>query len=454
MTRAVQFWLHFVLGIPALMLGYFLLGPALVWVTERMLGPAVAWALRLRPALLRQQFSGGLWRAAGTAAALMVGLAVLVGMQVHGRTMLNGWKLPDKFPDIFIVSPLQEMSSADVERLGTVSGIAPGQVMPVALASPQFGTSIFGVAGTAGLVPDSTLFVGVDPERFLSMADMDFMQGNRADALRMLKQGKHILITNEFHQVKGLNVGDKLPLKTPLHGMVDYTVAGVVWSPGVDVIVGLFDMGRQFEQQTVSSVFGTLGDAREDFGAEGVHLVAADLRPGTEREKVLASVKQDLRKWGLLVGDVRQIKYAIQKDFTRLLLLMSTVAFAAMAVASLGVANTVLASVRSRRWQFGILRAVGVTRWQLLRLVMCEAVLLGVVGCALGLLAGFEIALDARGFTGVIIGYAPALSVPWAIVAAGAGVVMLVALGASVWPALSVARAEPLTLLQAGRTAQ
>ena len=46
----------------------------------------------------------------------------------------------------------------------------------------------------------------------------------------------------------------------------------------------------------------------------------------------------------------------------RLLLLVSTVAFAAMAVASLGVTNTIMASIRSRRWQFGILRSIGVTR--------------------------------------------------------------------------------------------
>ena len=32
----------------------------------------------------------------------MVGLAILVVMNVQGNSMLNGWKLPDKFPDMFI----------------------------------------------------------------------------------------------------------------------------------------------------------------------------------------------------------------------------------------------------------------------------------------------------------------------------------------------------------------
>src|SRR5438874_9038396 len=106
-------------------------------------------------------------------------------------------------------------------------------------------------------------------------------------------------------------------------------------------------------------------------------------------------------------GDVRHIKYMIEQTFRRLLLLVSTVAFAAMAVASLGVTNTIMASVRSRRWQFGIMRSVGVTRGQLLRLILAEAMLIGLVGCALGLFAGMFMTMDAHRLSAVIIGYSP-----------------------------------------------
>src|SRR5438874_12780204 len=95
-------------------------------------------------------------------------------------------------------------------------------------------------------------------------------------------------------------------------------------------------------------------------------------------------------------GDVRHIKYMIEQTFRRLLLLVSTVAFCAIAVASLGVTNTIMASIRSRRWQFGILRSIGVTRSGLLRLVLAEAVLLGLVGVGLGLAAGLQMSIDAH----------------------------------------------------------
>jgi putative ABC transport system permease protein len=133
--------------------------------------------------------------------------------------------------------------------------------------------------------------------------------------------------------------------------------------------------------------------------------------------------------------------------------MVSMVAFSAMAVASLGVANTVMASVRSRQWQFGILRSIGVTRSQLLRLVLAEAILLGVVGVALGLACGAVLAFNAKQLLLVMTGYDPPFTVPYGTIAIGAAIVAMMSLLAGLWPAVSVAIRQPLALLQAGRSA-
>jgi putative ABC transport system permease protein len=143
----------------------------------------------------------------------------------------------------------------------------------------------------------------------------------------------------------------------------------------------------------------------------------------------------------------------MQNGLGNLLMLVSTVAFAAMLVASLGVTNTVMASVRSRQWQFGVLRSIGVTRSQLLRLVIGEAVLLGLIGIGLGLAAGIEMSIDARQLTVITVGFKTDLFIPWGIIGMGAGVVMVIAVVGGIVPAWRVARTEPLSLLQAGRSA-
>jgi putative ABC transport system permease protein len=235
-------------------------------------------------------------------------------------------------------------------------------------------------------------------------------------------------------------------------GRKDFTICGIVWSPGIDVMVNMFDVGRMFDERTAASVFGSVSDAKKYFGKDRVYLFAANLA-GIEREELLKKAKQKLGERGWKAGDVRKIKFEIERGFHRLLMLLSTIAFAAMAVAALGVANTVMASVRSRQWQFGILRSIGVTRGQLLRLVLAEALLLGLVGCGLGLAAGFVMSLNAVGLSHYLLGFVMELTPPWGIISIGAGLVMAVSLLASLWPATHVARSEPLSLLQSGRAA-
>ncbi len=461
--RSIRFYLHFIIGLPTLFIGFFLLAPLFVWVIERVLGPVVAVCLGLRPAMLRQQLSSGIWRAAGTCAALMVGLAVLIVMQVQGHSALAAWHLPDKFPDVFIFSPVP-LSPADQEKLAHVHGIKPDELMPIAIASPQFGSNLFAIAG-AMVMPDATMFFGIDPDKSAKMMELEYRddQGRRvseaaqkilaAQAIALLKKGRYVIVTDEFRQLRGLKRGDKIPLKTARHGVVDYTIAGIVWSPGMDVINSKFDLGRQFEQRTAASLFGSLADAKEDFDVQDVYLFAANLDYFVERDKVLKDVQSTLGRMNMKIGDVRQIKKGIQDGLSNLLLLVSTVAFAAMAVSSLGVTNTVMASVRSRQWQFGVLRSIGVTRSQLLRLVIGEAALLGLIGVGLGVAAGMEMSIDARELTVITVGFKTDMVIPWGIVAGGAGVVMAIALMGSLFPAMQVSRTETLTLLQAGRSA-
>jgi putative ABC transport system permease protein len=448
-VRAIRFYGHFGVGLPALLLGFFLLAPLIVLVSERLFGPVVARLMGVPRELLKQQLSTGLWRAAGTCTALMVGLAILIVLQTQGQSAIKTWRLPDRFPDVFITAPpFGALDAQQQARLASVPGIR--QLMPIAITSPRFSNPMFAVLGAA-VLPDATMFFGVDPDIALDMMDLDFREGSPEQARAMLRLGRHVLVTDEFRQLKGLGVGQKIRLTTPLHGDVDYTIAGVIWPPGMDVIVSLYDLGRQADQRTAGSLFGTLTDAANDFGATTIQLFAATLEHSIDKQQLLDRMQRDLGVMGMKVGDVRHIKAEIQHGLGNLLRLVSTVALGAMAVASLGVTNTVMASIRTRRWQFGVLRSIGVTRSQLLRIVLGEALVLGGIACGMGLLAGGELVLNARASYRLFIGFSPPLQIPWGMILVGSGVVITVSLLASVVPALSVSRAEPLSLLQAGR---
>jgi putative ABC transport system permease protein len=127
-----------------------------------------------------------------------------------------------------------------------------------------------------------------------------------------------------------------------------------------------------------------------------------------------------------------------------------------LAVASLGVVNTVLSSVRARRWDMGVLRAIGTTRFGLIRMILAEAILVGTVACLLSLGFGVMAGYCGTGITRYVNirgGMVTPLILPWAKLAVGFGVTLALCTLAAIWPAVSAGRTEPLSLLQAGRAA-
>ena len=503
-----RFWAHFIIGLPALMVGFFLIAPMLVWLAEKLLATPAALIAGVPPSLLRQQLSGGMWRAAGTAAALMVGPAVLIVMNTQGRSGIEGWQLPDRFPDVFLFNR-NGIGLDQMEKIAAAEGIArrpdgTADISPVGYLHPTLGDSTAAL-GVAMFQTDKTMFIAVDPTRIFDMMALDFAQGDSETATRMLSNGvdatladgtvvagtvegdalltlptedaaaqripldqvesqtpgHYLIITQEFYELRGVGVGDPFTLEKPGAGFlgrvrtepVDFTVVGVVRSPGIDVMVSTFDLGREFRGESAASVFGTIDDARNLFGMDDVFLVAANLKMGVQKEELLDRLANELGDDGISIGDVRELKFQIQQGLRNLLLVASSVAWAALVVASLGVTNTVMAGVRARRYQLGILRAVGVTRSEMMRLILAEALLLGLAAAALGIAAGLMMSLNARQLQQWTIGYVPPLRVAWDVIGTGALAVLAVSLLASLWPAFTTSRAQTLSLLQAGRAA-
>ncbi|GIW75005.1 MAG: ABC transporter [Phycisphaerae bacterium] len=452
LEREIRFYGHFTIGLPTLMIGFFLLAPALVYGLTQTLGRGLARMFAVPFAVVRQQVSGGIWRSAGTCAALMVGLAVLVVMQTQGNSSLNSWKLPTRFPDIFIYTrSFSGLSPQAQTQIRSSPLLVEQDVMSIGTFSPEVGPGIMGLLGTR--LPGATMFVAVEPDKAFRLMELDFREGNAQEATRLLQSGRHVVVTEEFRRLRNLGVGDKLTLKSRLYGPIEYTIAGVVWSPGIDVMVNSFDFSQQFEQQSAACVFGSLEDAKNDFGVDHVYLMCANFRKsGVDKQLLMQQLRESVQDPSIQVADVRHLKDAIQRGLRRLLDIASTIAWGAIAVAGLGVINTIVASIRTRSWQFGVLRSIGLTRTGLIRIILCEAVLLGTIGAGLGVVCGMTLTLNGRRLLDLTIGHHPPLDIPWTIVGIGTSVVIGISLFASIIPAIQAGRTEPLHLLRMGRT--
>jgi putative ABC transport system permease protein len=512
--REMAAWLHFGVGIPLLMVGFFMMSPMVVWVVEGLLGRPVALLGGLRFELLRHQLSGSVWRAAGTASALMVGLCVLIVMNAQGRSTLQRFELPSRFPDVFMIAEggLGTMNDQVIDGIRKTTGVASAEVLPIQMTIPAIGDSTLAPIRWISK-PDSVMFISAEPHTLFKMIDLQFHAGDVATADRMMTRGKaitlsddteiqatiespvdfesyragvtktaaksidihtldgkrqtlelsqvsriepgrYVVVTHEFKNLQGKGVGATTVLTAGQEGRrFTYTVVGIIWSPGIDLILNAYDMPNRVQAQTIYTVFGNTIDARRDFGAGPSRIVAANVAVGADRDKLMSELRHNLGGRGVSVIDVREFKGRLTLTFQRMLDFASLVAWAAMLVASLGISNTIIAAIRSRQWQLGILRSIGTTRSQLFRLILAESLLLGISGVVLGTLSGILMAFNSRSFYRRLLGLEGNLIVPWDLVLLGGSIIVALAIVMSLWPGISTARREPLELLRAGRSA-
>ena len=115
--------------------------------------------------------------------------------------------------------------------------------------------------------------------------------------------------------------------------------------------------------------------------------------------------------------------------------------FVVLFVAALGVVTALLISVLQRRREMGLLRAVGGSRWHVIRCVLAEAALMGVIGSVIGFLVG--IPLEWFALQIVILeesGYLFPLVIPWQEALLISGAAVLVATLARLGPSLYAVR--------------
>src|SRR5262249_8868875 len=110
-----------------------------------------------------------------------------------------------------------------------------------------------------------------------------------------------------------------------------------------------------------------------------------------------------------------------------------------------GIVNTLVLTVFERTREIGMLRAVGLTRWQTRSMIGNEAIVTSLIGAALGIVVGFFLAIlvtHALSDEGVVFAV-PYLSIVYFVIAA-----IIVGLLAAIWPARRAARLNALRALK------
>ena len=307
--------------------------------------------------------------------------------------------------------------------------------------------------------------------------ESEYKEGGRDEivgSLDGLERPKTALIFAEQAKRLGVEVGDYVTITAPTGSgrtnTIDVTVVAVAADLGFmsnwNLFVPSADVHELYQtaDDTTSVVMiylkdpsrseEVMGHLREVFEAEGYALMDHQAQPFFMKFESVAGEdwtgqKLDLTIWSDEISFMNWILTAID-GISFFLLSILTV------IIAIGVMNSMWISVRERTGEVGTVRAIGMTRRQVLLMFLTEALLLGLAAALLGSLAGVALALgvDAVGVEvpsdavkAILMSDVLHLSVSPLHVAGGVlGLTAVTGLSA-LWPAFRASRLEPVTAI-------
>jgi putative ABC transport system permease protein len=352
-----------------LLAGCALFLPRLVQLVELAIRSVGQRWLSVEARLASDNLPRDIGRTSITAGALMSGVALVVGFGAFTQSFtssLTSW-IGQALPgDIFITQsapsagtssrnmPMDPGFYAKLSALPEIAYISRTRIVD----APFRGQNIKLVAR------DLVLF---EKER----SHFDLLQGNQHGMLDKLRAGE-ALVSENFARHFAVGVGDAIELGTQT-GTHKLIVAGIQVNYTSDVGSLLISRERYI------SLF-------HDDRVDTFELILRDPKQVLEvRSKIFASVGADHDLNVLTSGEFRGM---LMKTTEGIFGLVRALELVALIVAVLGIVNAQFANVLDRRRELAVLRALGMLRRQLSRLVVFEAALVGAVGTLAGILLG------------------------------------------------------------------
>jgi lipoprotein-releasing system permease protein len=291
----------------------------------------------------------------------------------------------------------------------------------ITAVSPLVSGPAFGRRGDA---VESVALVGIDPPRYLRVIPLD---AHMVEGQLRVGSG-NVLVGRILADDLGLRLGGKLRLEA---------------GDGRDAIVtvaGIFELGvRDLDSRYV---YTDLKQAQSLLALPGgvtvIDLAVEDLFAA---DRLAARVRglTGLQAESWMESNAQLMNALSSQDMSTRMISV----FVAMSVA-LGIASVLAVSVAQRTREIGILRAMGTRRRQLLRVFLVQGAVLGLIGSAIGALAGL-------GLVWVFNRFGPGLFViplPPALVPVAMAIATIAGMGAALAPAWRASRLDPVEAIR------
>ena len=404
------------IGAGALFVGVAMLAPSLVPPFVRVLGWPAARLGGAAGSLARGNSSRNPARTSSAAAALMIGLALvtMVGVLAAGlRT-----RFEDAVNQLF-VADYAVTASDNFSPISVTSANALRTVAGVVVVS--------GVRAGDGRAFGSQIRVtGVSPD-VSRVVSIKWQAGGPQTPAQLGSDGA--FVSNDYAGKHHLRVGSPLSMLTPSGATLHLVVRGLTAPP---------KGGSPYGDVTISTTrFDQIYPNPQNLYTF-VNVQGGVTAANTRRLEAALNDFPDAK-----VQTKSQFGHNQEQGLTTLLNLLYVLLSLSIVVSLFGIVNTLVLTVFERTRELGMLRAVGMSRRQLRRMIRHESIITALLGASLGIPLGVALAL----MVGIAINYA-SLTIPWGTLVVFVIAAVIAGIIAAILPARRAGRLNVLEALQ------
>ena len=411
------------LGAGGVVLGLLIVSPTLARPVVAVLGLPFR---MLRPSgrLALRNIVHNPRRTANTSGALMVGMALVcagatlaASFQSSTSDEINKSLKADLVVQPATIGSLATRLSADkAKEIAAIDGVKE--------------TSSYSIYADSVTKPDGSqnataTVIVVDPATYPKAYDVSASAGSMKDL-----DATHVAAKKD----EGLKLGDKVSVTGPT-GSVEATVSAVVDPKGTG--------GNYYIAPELAAAVGSWNSPGTS--TDPAHVLDSPqgmlltLKEGTDLDTVRGKARDIVADtYQYAVRDAGEISDQVGQQINRMLAVLYGLLGLSIAIAILGIVNTLVLSVSERTREIGLMRAVGLGKTQLSGEIITESVLTSLYGTVLGGATGVVLAaalkkiLEDQGLT--------SLSVPWGQMVGMLALSVVVGVIAALWPALRASR--------------
>jgi putative ABC transport system permease protein len=356
-------------------------------------------------------------RTASTAAALMIGLALVTLVATLAAGIIGTFN-----------SSVDDLARGEFYAITAQNNFSPIPISASEAAATTPGVkSIASVrAGETSVFGNTRVLTAVDAS-IGKVINLDWQQGSQSVLSSLGADGA--FVDDGFAKNHNLKVGSSFVLLTPTGDKVTVTMRGIFKPPAG---------GSPFGPVTISS---TTFDKYYESPKNVYTFVTMD---GGVSEANTSALEASLKDFpNAKVADGEQFKRDQASGIKSALNVLYVLLALSVLVSFFGIVNTLVLTVFERTREIGMLRAIGMTRLQTRRMIRHEAVITSLIGAVIGIVLGIALAA-------ILISRVKEINffMPWTQIVIFLIAAIFVGIVAAIFPARRAARLNPLEALQ------